>query len=105
MFQNSEGKTVDPVPFCVVTGMAFLGSYSFFPVYFLSFGVPTPVALVITTGIFSVLAVCAYSRFVWNARPEIRREVSAGLRLEKMFYYALVVTGLFLLLTLVTMAQ
>lgn len=105
MLQNSEGQAVDPVPFIVVTGMSFLGCYSFFPVYCLSLGFRIPVALGVTTGIFLALATAAYYRLVWNARPEVRKEVSPGLRLEHIFYGALVVTGVFLLLTLIMMAR
>lgn len=105
MLRNSEGQAVDPVPFIVVTGMAFLGCYSFFPVYCLSLGLQVPVALGVTTGIFLALAAGAYYRLVWNARPEVRTEVSPGLRLEHIFYGALVVTGVFLLLTIIMIAQ
>jgi hypothetical protein len=105
VLRNSEGQAVDPVPFIVVTGMSFLGCYSFFPVYWLSLGFQIPVALGVTTGIFLALAAGAYYRLVWNARPEVRTEVSPGLRLEYIFYGALVVTGVFLLLTLIMIAQ
>jgi hypothetical protein len=105
VLQNSEGERVDPVPFVVVTGMAFLVCYSFFPVYFLSFGVRLPVAIALTTGIFLALAVAAYSRLVRTVRPEIKQEVPAEVRLQKIFYYAIIVTGVFFLLTLILMAQ
>jgi hypothetical protein len=105
VLRNSEGTSVDPVPFIVVTGLSFMGCYSFFPVYFLSFGLSVPVAVVVTTGIFGALAAGAYSRLVWNARPEIRDEVPAGLRLETFIYYALAAAGVLLLLTFVHMAQ
>lgn len=105
MVQNNEGDPVDPVPFVVVTGMSFLVCYSFFPVYFLSFGLQLPVAIAITTGIFTTLAVCAYSRLVRSVRPEIKKEVPAEIRLQKIFYYAIIFTGIFFLLTLILMAQ
>lgn len=105
MFQNSEGDPVDPVPFVVVTAMSFLVCYSFFPVYFISFGVRLPVAIALTTGIFLALAVGAYSRLVRSVRPEIKQEVPAEVRLQKIFYYAIIVTGIFFLLTLFLMAR
>lgn len=101
MLRNDEGEKVDPVPFIVVTGIAFVGCYSFFPVYFLTLGIQVPVGLVITTGIFLVLAGSAYSRFVRKVRPEIRQEVPAKLRLQKIIYAAIAVTGLFILLTMI----
>jgi len=104
VFQNSEGTSVDPVPFIIVTGLAFLGCYSFFPVYLLSFGLSVPVAVAVTTSIFGALAAGAYSRLVWNSRPEIRDEAPAGLRLETFIYYALAAAGVLMLLTMVRMA-
>lgn len=105
MLGNSDGDSVDPVPFLVVTGLSFLGAYSFFPVYFLTLGLSVQTALAAATGIFLTLAAAAYSRLVWNARPEATQEVDPGLRLEQIFYYAVVVTGLFLLLTLLVLGQ
>lgn len=96
---------MDPVPFLVVTGLSFLGCYSFFPVYFLTLGAQVPLAIVVTTGIFLALAAAAYNRLVRKARPELRGEVSPDLRLQQIFYRALVVTGVFMLLTLIVMAQ
>jgi hypothetical protein len=105
MVQNREGRSIDPVPFVVVTGLSFLGCYSFFPVYFASFGLSASAALALTTAIFTPLAGGAYYRLVWVAHPQVRSEVSPGLRLEYIFYGALAVTGVFLLLTLVMMAR
>ncbi|WP_267163989.1 hypothetical protein [Halovenus salina] len=104
MVQNSEGEPVDPVPFVVVTGMFFLVCYSFFPVYFLSLGVGLPAGLALTTSIFLALAAGAYNRLVRSFRPEVRREVPAEIRLQKIFYYAIIVTGVFLFLTMILMA-
>ena len=100
MLRNSEGQTVDPVPFFVVTGALFLMCYSFLPVYFLSFGVQVLSAVVVTTGVFVTLTVGAYSRLVANVRPELREEVPSTMRLQRIFYGGLVLAGVLLLLTL-----
>lgn len=100
MLTNGRGQAVDPVPFAVVTGTAFLGCYSFLPVYLSSFGVGAPVALGVTTAVFLPLAAGAYHRLVLNARPETYEEVPAERRLETIVYGALVVVGVLLLLTL-----
>lgn len=102
MFENSEGQRVDPVPFVVVTGAGFLMCYSFLPVYLLSFGVRVPLAVVLTTGVFLALTAGAYRRLVADVRPALRTEVPSGARLQRIFYGALVVAGVFLLLTLLT---
>ena len=102
MFENSEGQRVDPVPFAVVTGAAFLLCYSFLPVYFLSLGVRVPAAIVVTTGVFLALTAGAYRRLVTNVRPNLREVVPSGARRGRILYGALVVAGVFLLLTLLT---
>ena len=100
MFQNREGRAVDPVPYLVVTSGAFLGSFSFVPVYGLSLGLSLPVSVGVATTIFAGLAVVAYHQMVWTARPELQGEVPAAQRLQRVFYAALVVGGLLLLATL-----
>jgi hypothetical protein len=100
VLRNRDGRRVDPVPFVVVTGLAFLGCYSFLPVYCVSLGLSPSVAVGVTTAVFLPLAGGAYYRLVWTTRPAVRGEVSPGLRLEHIFYAALAVTGLLLLLTL-----
>jgi len=100
MLRNSEGQTVDPVPFFVVTGALFLVCFSFLPVYFLSFGVQAPLAVVVTTGVFVALTVSAYSRLVVNVRPERRAEVPSAVRLQRLFYGGLILAGVLLFLTL-----
>lgn len=105
MAPNSEGETVDRVPFVVVTGIAFLLCYSFLPVYLLSLGLSAPLAVVATTVAFVPLAAGAYKRFVVDVHPGVRREVPAGLRLESLAYHAAMLTGLFLLLTFFMMIR
>lgn len=105
MSPSSEEESVSRVPFVVVTGMAFLVCYSFLPVYLISFGLSTPLAVVVTTAVFLPLAAVAYNRFVRDVRPGVRREVPAGLRLESIVYHAIVVTGLLLLLTLLMIGR
>ena len=100
MLRNSEGQTVDPVPFSVVTGALFLLCYSFLPVYFLSFGVQVLSAVVVTTVVFVVLTVGAYSRLVASVRPELREEVPSAMRLQRIFYGGLILAGVLLFLTL-----
>ena len=100
MLRDSEGRTVDPVPFFVVTGALFLMCYSFLPVYFLSFGVQVLSAVVVTTGVFVALTVGAYSRLVANVRPGLREEVPSAMRLQRIFYGGLVLASVLLLLTL-----
>ena len=105
MFRNREGRSVDPVPFIVVSGLSLMGCYSFFPVYCLTLGLPLSASIGLTTVIFAAIAAAAYHQLVWTARPDLRAEVPAGLRLETFFYVALAVTGVLLLLTLTLLAR
>ena len=98
--RNREGRAVDPVPCLVCTAMAALVSYSFVPPYCLAFGLSVEVGLAVATLVFVVVGALVYYRLVWTARPDLRREVPAGLRLRTLFYVALVVVALFVLASL-----
>jgi hypothetical protein len=41
---------------------------------------------------------------VWSARPDLRGEVPAGVRLQRLFYGAVAVGGVLLLLTLLLLS-
>jgi hypothetical protein len=100
VFRNREGTRVDPVPYLVVTGLAFLGCFSFLPVYLRSLGVGLPLALAGSGAVFASLAAVAYHRMVWTARPALRGEVPPGRRLRRVLYAALVVVAVLVGLTL-----
>jgi hypothetical protein len=105
VFRNSEGEPVDPVPYFVVTGLAFLGSYSFLPVYCLSLGTDTVVAVIVPTAVFVCLATVTYYRMVWTTRPNLQGEVPAELRLQRIVYTAVVVVGVLIGLTLILLSR
>ena len=91
---------MDPVPFLVVAAAGFLGCYSCGPVYLMEFGVDLPGALALTTMAFLATTAVAYYRFVWTARPDLRAEVPAHLRLRQLVLGGLAVGGVFVLLSL-----
>lgn len=98
--ENSRGIPVDPVPFIVVAGMGFLLCYSYGPIYLLEFGAELGGALGYTTMVFLAFAWYAYYRLVWTARPDLRGEVPAHLRLRRFVLSGFVVVGLLALLSL-----
>jgi len=98
--ENSRGVPVDPVPFIVVAAMGFLFCYSYGPVYLMEFGVDLPGALALTTVAFLATTAVAYYRFVWTARPDLRSEIPAGLRLRRIVLAGLAIGGVFVLLSL-----
>jgi len=83
---NREGVAVDPVPFVVITGMAWLLVLSFGPLYGEALGVPLSTAIAVSVGVSVVAAVVAYYRQVWTARPEIEYGLPAGVRAERLFH-------------------
>lgn len=98
--ENSHGIPVDPVPFIVVAAMGFLFCYSYGPIYLMEFGAELAGALGYTTMLFLAFAWYAYYRLVWTARPELRGEVPAHVRLRRFVLSGLVVGGVLALLSL-----
>ena len=70
VFRNSEREPVDPIPYLVVTGMAFLGSYSVLLVYCLSLGTGTAVGVAVATAVFAGLAGVSYHRMCGPPGPD-----------------------------------
>lgn len=88
-FANRHGTPVDPVPFFVVATTAFLVSYVYLPAYFLSLGASLRVAVGGATLAFMASAMAAYYHCCWTARPELRGEVPAEIRLHRIAYAVL----------------
>lgn len=86
--RNRHGVSVDPVPFVVVSGLAFMLSFSFGPLYGLALGLSLPTALAASGMAFLLAAALAFHRQVWNGRPP--EETSVALRAEQLLYGALV---------------
>ena len=81
--RNARGERVDPVPWLVVTAMAFMLCYAFVPVGLAELGASPPLALGSTTALFLSVAAIAFDQLVWRARPDLRREIPPGLRLQR----------------------
>ncbi|MFQ3285538.1 hypothetical protein [Natronomonas sp.] len=84
---NRRGTPVDPVPFVVISGLAFMLLFSFGPLYGLAFGLSLPTALATSGIVFLAVAGLAFYRQVWNARPP--GEISVQMRAEQLLYGAL----------------
>jgi ABC-type nickel/cobalt efflux system permease component RcnA len=105
VLRNREGTAVDPVPFLVVSGLSLVGSLSFVPVYCLTLGLSMPVSVGAGVAVFLGLSTVAYHRMVWTHRPELRGEVPAAVRLQRLVYGVLVVAGVLLFLTLLLLSR
>jgi hypothetical protein len=84
--RNRRGSRVDPVPFVVVAGLAFMILLSFGPLYGLALGLSLEVAIALSTAVFAVVASGAFYRQVWAFRPETAATVPAAVRAERLFY-------------------
>ncbi|MFB6094341.1 MAG: hypothetical protein ABEJ77_05315 [Halanaeroarchaeum sp.] len=84
--ENREGTPVDPVPWIVTSGFAFLFFFSVGPIYLRAYGLTLGPALAVCVGLFLGAVVAAYWRYVYTARPAARAEVDPQLRLERLFY-------------------
>ncbi|UPV75654.1 hypothetical protein M0R89_06205 [Halorussus limi] len=98
--ENGVGTPVDPVPFLVVAAFGFLFCYSFGPAYLMAFGAELAGGLGYSTMVFLGLTGFAYHRFVWSARPGLRGEVPAHLRLRKLVLAGAAVAAVLALLSL-----
>lgn len=104
MVSNRSGDDVDPVPWLVVVAMGFLICYSFGPLYLKAvLGVTIEVAIAGSTLVFLGIAAGSWYRLVWTRRPEHMAVLGAAYRLERLFYWAVVVALLLLLLALPTL--
>lgn len=99
--RNQEGEPVDPVPFVVVTGSAWLLCLSFGPLYLDAFAVPWPRGLAVSAAAAVAATLWAHRRFVWTVDPTVRREIPADVRFRKLCYGAIVFGVAFVLLSVV----
>ena len=99
--RNREGDPVDPVPFLVVAGMAFMIVFSAGPIYLMAlFGVDLSLALTGSATAFVPTVALAYHRLVRSARPDLREELPASWRFRRLWYAAIAFGLLLVLLTL-----
>lgn len=97
---NRHGTPVDPVPFLVVSSLAFLVSFSYGPIYLLALGFSLPIAVAISTVLFVCATAAAYHQMVLTTRPELRGEIPPERRLRRLVYAAAVLLALLALLSL-----
>lgn len=86
MLQNRFGTPVDPVPFLVVSVLGFAVSFSVGPIYAMEFGASLSTALVVAALTTAAVAAVAYHRYIWTERPELRGEVPAEQRFQRLIY-------------------
>ncbi|MFB6309461.1 MAG: hypothetical protein ABEH35_09035 [Haloarculaceae archaeon] len=101
---NSEGTGVDPVPFLVVAAVGVAVCVSFVPPYVLALGASLTVGVASAVVGTVLVTALAYYRFVWTARPALRRERPADTRLQRLVYGGAICVGVLVLLSLPLLA-
>jgi len=98
--RNRAGEAVDPVPFLVVTGIAFAVAFAYGPMYFRALGLPIREGLAVSTGLFAAATAWLYYRMVWTLDPTHRETVPVGDRFERLLLATLLCIGVVALLAL-----
>lgn len=99
VLRNCRGERVDPVPFLVVTGIAFMMLLSFGPLYGQALGVSLEMSIIVSFALFCVVSAAAYYWQVWTARSD-GVPVPANVRGVRLFYLMAVLAGLGIVLAL-----
>lgn len=97
---NRRGDRIDPVPFLVTVGIAFMFALSFGPIYGLSYGFTLGASLALSTLVFAGATVLAYSQFVRSAPAIDTGALPPAPRIERLLYGALGLGVVFVALTL-----
>lgn len=98
--RNKHGTPIDPVPFLVVLLLGFTVCFSYGPPYLTTLGFTLVESLAISGSVVAGIGGLAYHRYVWTARPDLRAEIPASIRLQRLFYAVIAGVGLLLLLAL-----
>jgi len=88
--RNKHGTPVDPVPFLVVVLGAVMVGYSYGPLYLMALGMGLGDSLLATGSALALATWAAHHRLVWTARPDLRGEVPADVRVKRLFYAVLI---------------
>lgn len=86
---NRRGDPVDPVPFFVVAGMAFMFAFSFGPIYGLAYGLSLGASLAAAAAAFVGAGWVAYRQLVRMGPAVDAGPLPAGPRFERLCYGAI----------------
>lgn len=84
--RNSDGTPVDPVPFLVVSLLGITLLLGWGPPYLLEWGVPVGPSIAVSIILAAGVTIDAYRRYVLTARPGLRGEVPAAVRVRRFLY-------------------
>ena len=87
--RNRRGEPVDPVPFLVSVGLAFMLTFSIGPIYGLAYGLPLSTSISMAAAAFAGLAVVAYAQLIRDAPAVDAGPLPIEPRFERLLYAAL----------------
>lgn len=103
--RNEDGDAVDPVPWLVVTGIAFLLCYAYLPLVMLEFSFGMDVIMLVATVLFVAAAVVAFREQILRARPDLAGEVPADVRIRRLVLAMVIGAVVFLGLQVLMVAR
>ncbi|MFC5277412.1 hypothetical protein ACFPM1_01325 [Halorubrum rubrum] len=87
--RNRRGEPIDPVPFLVSVGLAFMLAFSIGPIYGIAYGLPLSTSLAASGVAFAGIATVAYAQFVSGAPAADAGPLPTAPRFERLLYAAL----------------
>ncbi|MUW15609.1 hypothetical protein GJ633_13960 [Halorubrum sp. CBA1125] len=96
---NRHGDRIDPVPFAVTVGLAFMLTLSFGPIYGLSYGLSLTASLALSTLAFACATALAHHQLVRSAPAVDAGPLPPGPRVERLLYAVLGLGVVFAALT------
>lgn len=86
--RNRNGDPIDPVPFVVSVGLSFMLSFTFGPIYALSYGLSLTWGLAASAVAFALLIGVSYLQLVRSAPALDAGPLPPGPRFERLLYAA-----------------
>lgn len=86
---NKHGDRIDPVPFLVSVGLAFMFAFSVGPIYGLAYGFTLRAALALSGAAFVGATGLAYRQLIRSAPARDAGPLPPGPRVERLFYGAI----------------
>lgn len=86
---NRHGDRIDPVPFLVTVGLAFMFAFSVGPIYGLAYGFTLRSSVALSGAAFAGATTVAYRQFVRSAPAIDAGPLPPGPRVERLFYGAI----------------
>lgn len=89
-FRNTEGQSVDPVPFLIISILGATVNFTFGPPYLMTIGISFQTSLGICLLLTGLVVMGAYYRYVYTATPQQSQPGLADTRIERLYYAILI---------------